>query len=142
MSFLTNSELNMMERDYKRWMDSAESCDVVLSWVTYTDDPDDVYGDHPSDSGTPYTSEVKAIVQFITKTQVEYEDWGGAFAGDGIFFFKKTVDLLGKKKLRITMPEGGVWAVDWSPPEAFHRYSQMSFSGKNFVQAVFARREH
>ena len=141
MGFLKQSELSGMARDYTRWMESAESCDVSLAWKTYTDDPSGAYNDRPDDPGTGHTLAAKAVVQFLTKNQIQYEDWGEVFEGDAIFFFKKTVDLADKETLRITMPEGGIWQVDWDPPAAFHRYSMMSFSGQNFVQAVFARRE-
>lgn len=92
--FLTETERNLIKRDFREFLDSHEPSDIIISFKTPTNpQTDTVYGNVTADSWATETITARASQKILRPYDTDILRFGILEAGDCLFFLLETIDL-------------------------------------------------
>lgn len=141
--FLSSYEANLIRRDYRWFLQSAETSAISIVYQKPVDPTyDPVYDRTLSDDWETITEDTKASQKIITPADEEILKWGILQVGDCLFFLLETLDLYDYEDHPITIrvhETPTLWEV--IPRASRDVYERLGFRlGNTQVAQLFAAR--
>lgn len=139
-SFLNPVEMNEIQLEFGRMLNSFESCDIMIQYKlpTGTTVEDAVYGDTISTAWTQHQITTRASQEIIHPRNIKVLDWGILEAGDCIFYIATTVDLTVIDELQnaVIVCNGVKWLPVTRKLKAFYNYLLTRFGNGQVGQII------
>ena len=147
MIFLRPAELHRIRADYLDLLNGLDSVLATVTWQVGVGQPNPVYPTRYEQYLDYSVEERVHVTRIFRDTELRREHFGTvqrgdsgpqrSFGGDGVFMFRKELDLAGKLNVQFRMPNLGVWKLVVDPPPVFRKYAMMNVSAEQFVQYAF-----